>query len=29
MSHAAKEFAKPDAAHKIAKIIIKTALEHE
>ncbi len=29
MSHAAKDFAKPDAATKIAKIILKTALEHE
>ncbi len=29
MSYAAKQFAKPDAARKIAKIIIKIALEHE
>jgi len=29
MAHAAKEFATPDAAHKIANIILKTALEHE
>ncbi len=29
MSQAAKGFAKPDAAHKIANIILKTALEHE
>ncbi len=29
MSKAAKAFAKPDAAHKIANIILKTALEHE
>lgn len=29
MSHAAKEFAKPEAARKIADIILKTALEHE
>jgi UDP-N-acetylglucosamine--N-acetylmuramyl-(pentapeptide) pyrophosphoryl-undecaprenol N-acetylglucosamine transferase len=29
MSKAALKFAKPDAAHKIANIILKTALEHE
>ncbi|MCD5384514.1 MAG: hypothetical protein LRZ97_01190, partial [Candidatus Pacebacteria bacterium] len=29
MSQAAKDFAKPDAARKIANIILKTALEHE
>ncbi len=29
MSKAALSFAKPDAAHKIANIILKTALEHE
>lgn len=28
MSQAAKEFARPDAASKVAKIIIETALEH-
>jgi hypothetical protein len=29
MKEAAKQFSRPQAAHKIAEIILETALEHE